>query len=898
MMLTYSPARQWRTIPDIVIACAAQRPDLAVLADSSGGCVTAATLLERTRQGAYALTARGVRRGQFVAVDTTSLTWAQVAVAYLSVVWLGATAVMVMGAESERVALGQVGVTALITACERELTAGECVPLAELSTAGARAGEPAAAPGDLLDIVFTSGTTGDPKPVTSTHAQWSGLVRPEIMASRARRVVGHTGIPIALSGGLHGVMLSHLARGVTSLRGEAAADLLDGCRARPPAELVLSPYSAKAFAGVLGRGERWADRVTIIRVMGGPVPAAVAEQLADRFPRARVVSLYGLTEGGAALCARVVGPHSNSGSIGRPVGGTEIRVLGPDGRELPRGQIGELAVRVTGRPASAYLDSASPNADSPASQSFRDGWARTGDMGYVAPDGEFRLVGRDLEMIFLRGGRLRPEAVEDILARRMPPDTEFTVVGLPTQGGFDRIAVFIAGDPDNPGMTALAGTLAEMKGPFRPALIRILPELPRGPFGKPLRRQLAMYLGAEGKLLRLADPRRSTYIIRAIRGKLKGGRPMGRSIERIETPAGDPAWQVCGYADVKALLADQRVGRGHPDPGSAPRYSKEDLSGRPAGGSESEYADHARWRRAMTRVFSPSSFERLAPAIRDIAERSVRRLAARKPPVNLNEEFSTPLASEVMCELLGMPTEDIGLFKAWTEEGAQNSDIERAMGGITRLMSYVADVVRRKRENPGDDAVSMLLAAESHPSKVHEGKIVKLVGGMLAFGRETPASVMDWGAMLLLTNPDQRRLLQENPALATGAVEEVLRKFKPPAATDRGLLRYAHTDIDVGGVRIRTGDMLLLDVMTANHDDEIFHDPDKFDIKRDPNPHLTFGHGFYICNFTKLARLEIGTALASLFSELPELQLAEPPTQLQLKDHLRTGGLERLPVTW
>src|SRR5579875_2933831 len=108
---------------------------------------------------------------------------------------------------------------------------------------------------------------------------------------------------------------------------------------------------------------------------------------------------------------------------------------------------------------------------------------------------------------------------------------------------------------------------------------------------------------------------------------------MGRSIERITTPAGDPAWRVCGYADVKALLADQRVGRGHPDPARAPRYSKVDLSGRPAGGSESEYPDHARWRRAMNQVFSTASFERLTPAIRDIADRAARRLAAMRPPV-------------------------------------------------------------------------------------------------------------------------------------------------------------------------------------------------------------------------------------------------------------------------
>jgi acyl-coenzyme A synthetase/AMP-(fatty) acid ligase len=480
-----SRARQWRTVPEIVMACARLRPDLVVLADSANADLTAAGLIDRVMRGSYALQARGVRRGHFVAVDTASMSWRQVTLAYLSVVWLGAAAVMVSGEASERDAVDRAGAALLITVGERE-RAVMTVSLAELMHASGHIGESAASPDDLLDIVFTSGTTGPPKPVASTHAQWSRLVRPEIMASHARRVVGHTGIPITVSGGLHGVMLTHLARGVTSLYGATTGDLLDACRVRRPSELQLSPYSARAVTATMRSREDWAERVTIIRVGGGPVPAAVAGQLSDRFPRARVISLYGLTEGGAAVCMRVADQRTDQGSIGRPVSGTEVRVVDPDGQELPRGQVGELAIRVVGQASLTYFRDDSLTADS-----FRDGWTRTRDMGFVAPDGEIRLVGRDSEMIFLRGDRLPPEAVEDILSRHMPPDTEFTVVGLPTQGGFDRIALFIAGRPHEPGMAELARHFQKMKGPFRPAIISIVPEIPRGPFGKPLRRKLA-----------------------------------------------------------------------------------------------------------------------------------------------------------------------------------------------------------------------------------------------------------------------------------------------------------------------------------------------------------------------------------------------------------------------
>jgi Cytochrome P450 len=372
---------------------------------------------------------------------------------------------------------------------------------------------------------------------------------------------------------------------------------------------------------------------------------------------------------------------------------------------------------------------------------------------------------------------------------------------------------------------------------------------------------------------------------------------MARSIERIEAPSGDPAWHICRHADVKALLADQRLGRGHPDPAHAGRYSKDDIAGRPAGGSESEYAEHTWWRKAMNKVFSPAGLERMTPVVEKIASRMADELASRPTPADLNETYSTPLTSQTMCTLLGVPTEDIERFQSWTEEGAQATDAARSANGMNLLLTYAARLVNQRRNNPGNDRVSVLVGA-GNGARSHEGRVVKLLAGMLAFGRETPASVIDWGTLLLLTNPDQRDLLRRDPALVPTAVEEILRLFKPHAATDKGLQRYAHTDIEVDGVTIRAGDMVLLDVMTANRDPDLFPEPERFNITRDPNPHLTFGYGFYMCNFTKLGRAEIAIGLGTLFERFPKLDLAEQPDQLQVKEHLRTGGLARLLVTW
>lgn len=373
---------------------------------------------------------------------------------------------------------------------------------------------------------------------------------------------------------------------------------------------------------------------------------------------------------------------------------------------------------------------------------------------------------------------------------------------------------------------------------------------------------------------------------------------MIQPIERVETPAGDPAWHIGRYPHVKALLADDRLGRAHPDPARAGWYSKDDVAGRPASAAGSEYTEHAGWRKAMNKVFSPSGLERITSVVPAVAAQVADEMAATGPPADLNASYSIPLTSRVMCTLLKIPAEDIERFRAWTEEGAHADDMARSAAGMKLLMSYVSGLVARRRADPGPDAVSVLVANGGDGGKGYLGRVVKLLGGMLAFGRETPASVINWGAMLLLTNASQRDLLSREPLLMNRAMEEILRLFKPHAATDLGLVRYAHTDIVVGEVTIRAGDMVLLDVMLANRDHEVFPDPDRFDITRDPNPHLTFGSGFYMCNFTKLGRAEISTGLTTLLSRFPSLEMAGQASELKYKENMRTGGLVGLPVTW
>lgn len=165
---------------------------------------------------------------------------------------------------------------------------------------------------------------------------------------------------------------------------------------------------------------------------------------------------------------------------------------------------------------------------------------------------------------------------------------------------------------------------------------------------------------------------------------------------------------------------------------------------------------------------------------------------------------------------------------------------------------------------------------------------------MLLFaGHETTVVRIDLGTVLLLTQAHARCALLEEPDLIVSAVEEILRLSDTGTG---GLPRYARSDIDIG-VTIRAGEAVLLSTGAANHDVGEFPDPDRFDVRRQPNPHMTFGHGPRFCIGAPLARIELRSVFARLIPRFPTMRLVKPVEQLRTRD-LLAGGLEQLWVTW
>jgi cytochrome P450 len=277
--------------------------------------------------------------------------------------------------------------------------------------------------------------------------------------------------------------------------------------------------------------------------------------------------------------------------------------------------------------------------------------------------------------------------------------------------------------------------------------------------------------------------------------------------------------------------------------------------------------------------------------ITEIVERQLDELARLTPPVDLVAEFALPVPSLVICELLGVPYADRANFQVNSAKFLEKDvTLEEKMAAYGGMTTYLAELVMRKRAEPGEDILSDL--ARDDDVTVEELTGVAFL--LLLAGHETTANMLALGTFALLEHPEQLAELRANPHLLPDAVEEMLRYL----AIADVFYRYATEDIELGGETIREGSTVVVSLLAGNHDPERFDNPDTLDIHRKARGHLSFGHGVHQCLGQQLARIEMRAGFDGLLRRFPTLELAIPAAEVKLKTDMNIYGVHELPVTW
>ncbi|WP_112271777.1 cytochrome P450 [Lentzea terrae] len=366
-------------------------------------------------------------------------------------------------------------------------------------------------------------------------------------------------------------------------------------------------------------------------------------------------------------------------------------------------------------------------------------------------------------------------------------------------------------------------------------------------------------------------------------------------IAPVTTPAGDPAWLVTRYEEVRLLLGDKRFGRSHPSPEEASRITTAAVQDGPTGSYETEEADHARMRRLLTPAFSAKRMRMLSDHMERLVEGYIDQLTSSGDVVDLHAGLAYPLPVAMICRLLGVPESDHELFSRLSERMADLTIGAEAHTAREEFFRYMVGLVETKRSSLGEDVISDLVRAQDEDPSFDYAEMVRLCVGLLFAGHETTVNRIGLGTLFLLTERSRWEALVADPDGRVDAVVEEIMRLGAPG--DLGLLRYAHEDVDIAGVTIRRGDALVLSINAANRDASVYSDAESFDPDRPERTHLGFGHGAHFCIGASLARTELRVVFAALAKRLPGLRLAKELDQLEVRATL-TGGVAELPVTW
>jgi cytochrome P450 len=309
-------------------------------------------------------------------------------------------------------------------------------------------------------------------------------------------------------------------------------------------------------------------------------------------------------------------------------------------------------------------------------------------------------------------------------------------------------------------------------------------------------------------------------------------------------------------------------------------------------------ADHARLRRLVSAAFTKRRIDGLEPSIQRTADLLLDGLqdAGRDGvTVDLLDGFAYPLPMTVICDLLGVPEEMRADLRHGTEAMAHAVALpdEVLLPAIDGLAAALRDLVALKRKEAGDDFLSALIAVRDGGDSMSEDELSSMAWLLLAAGHETTVNLIGNGVHALLSHPDQLALLRADPALIPAAVEELLRWCGPVQVP---FPLVATEQLQLGGVTVAAGEIVLPALLAANRDPSHTPDPARLDVRRDDHSHVAFGHGVHHCLGAPMARLEGRIAFEALLRRFPGLRPAQPLDGLCWQPSFLFHGLVSLPV--
>ncbi|CAN3127338.1 cytochrome P450 [Mycobacterium sp. smrl_JER01] len=373
----------------------------------------------------------------------------------------------------------------------------------------------------------------------------------------------------------------------------------------------------------------------------------------------------------------------------------------------------------------------------------------------------------------------------------------------------------------------------------------------------------------------------------------------------VDVPDYRPFWAVTKHADIMAIERDNELWINAPRP-MLVTAATDDLSeaNLAAGGGirtliHMDDPLHRDVRKVGADWFRPKAMRALKTRVDELAKIYVDKMVEDGPECDFVQEVAVNFPLYVILSLLGLPESDFGRMLKLTQEMFGGDDDEFTRGKtpqelhevITDFFRYFTALTAERRAHPTEDLASAIANAKLDGEYLNDIDCLSYYVIVASAGHDTTSAAISGGLLALIQNQDQLARLKAQPELMGTAVEEMIRWTTPV----KEFMRTATADTEVRGVPIKEGESVLLSYVSANRDEDIFDEPDRFDIARDPNRHLSFGYGVHFCLGAALARMETNSFFTELVPRLQSIELAGDPEWVATTF---VGGLKHLPIRY